>query len=178
MKIMWALILICCLLIFSAAFFVWSGIYNVAANVPHWKSTYWVLSTVRERSIAAHSREVVIPATISATSVKDGPKNYHVMCLMCHSAPGYSPSEVAGGLYPSPPVFTSNSINELSAAEVYWVVKNGIKMTGMAAFGPTHGDEELWGIVLFVQRLPGISAQEYKTILRETGLNEGEGHHH
>lgn len=64
-------------------------------------------------------------------------------------------------------------------AELYWVIKNGIKMTGMAAFGPTHSEDELWGIVAFLKRLPNLRPEEYRAMIKAAGLDkEPEDHHH
>lgn len=64
-------------------------------------------------------------------------------------------------------------------AQLYWIIKNGIKMTGMAAFGPTHNEDELWGIVAFLRRLPKLKPEEYRSMVKAAGLDkEKEDHHH
>ena len=138
MKILFVLFIIVGLLIAAIAAFVWTGSYNVAASVPHWKITHWFLEKVREQSISAHSRKIVVPSLNNPKLVETGFKNYHEMCRLCHGAPGYSRTEIAKGLYPGPPDLTKRDEERLSDAKVYWVIKNGIKMTGMPAFGPTH----------------------------------------
>ena len=69
----------------------------------------------------------------------------------------------AGALQPAPPDLTKTAAT-LDDAELYWIMKNGIKMTGMPAFGPTHNQEELWAMVAFTRRLPEMSQSEYKKI--------------
>jgi mono/diheme cytochrome c family protein len=67
----------------------------------------------------------------------------------------------------------------MTDAETFWVVKKGIKMTGMPAFGPTHDDEELWGIVAFWRRLPGMKPEQYKEVVESAGVQiEKQEHHH
>jgi mono/diheme cytochrome c family protein len=172
MKPFLVLLLIVGLLVIAVAAFVWSGGYNVAANVPHWKITHWLLEKVRERSIAAHSKGVIVPSLKNPKLVDIGFKNYHAMCLLCHSAPGYSQSEIAKGLYPAPPELASeNVVKRRSDGEIYLVIKNGIKMTGMPAFGPTHSEDELWGIVVFVKSLPGLKPEGYKAMVKAAGLD-------
>jgi hypothetical protein len=65
-------------------------------------------------------------------------------------------------------------------AELYWVIKNGIKMTGMGAFGPTHSEDELLGMVVFVKRLPKLKPEEYAAMIKSVGLQEEreDDHHH
>lgn len=178
MKTLIALLVLLCLLVAAGAVFVWSGVYNIAANVPHWKITHEVLSLVRERSISAHSKGITIPPLKDPRLLDRGFKNYHEMCRLCHNAPGYSRTVVAQGLYPAPPDFTSKNREKQSNAEVYWIVKNGIKMTGMAAFGATHSEEEILGLVFFVQRLRDMTPKEYAAMLKAAGLQKREGHHH
>ena len=171
MKILFVLFIIFGLLIAAVAAFVWSGGYNVAANVPHWKITHWFLEKVRERSITSHSKGITVPSLNNPNLVETGFKNYHEMCRLCHGAPGYFRTEIAKGLYPNPPELASQDVVKRgNNAELYWVVKNGIKMTGMPAFGPTHNEEELLGIVTFLRRLPKLKPEEYKAMMKAAGL--------
>jgi hypothetical protein len=85
-------------------------------------------------------------------------------------APGLENTEISKGLYPSAPELSCE--NELNPAEQFWVLKHGIKMTGMPAWGPTHDDNLLWDIVAFIQKLPSLSPEQYQAIVKSTG----EGH--
>lgn len=104
------------------------------------------------------------------------------MCVGCHGAPNTPPSEIADGLNPNPPEL-ANSKKTKPPTELYWIVKNGIKMTGMPAFGPTHTEEELWAIVAFLKKLPELSQDEYQAMDKEAeGMqqehNQDNGHNH
>lgn len=178
MKIIFAFFVALFLLTGTVSVLVWSGSYNVAATVPHWKITHWFLEKVREQSIAAHSQGISLPPLTEQKLIHIGFKNYHAMCQFCHGAPGYSRTEIAQGLYPSPPELTSgNVLKEQNNAELYWVIKNGIKMTGMPAFGPTHTEDELWGIVAFVNTLPTLKAEEYDGLVKTFGMSVPVPHH-
>ncbi len=179
MKMLLTLFAILCFLIVLIAAFVWTGSYNVAATVPHWKMTHWLLGKIRDQSISAHSKRIVVSSLNNSNFVETGFKNYHEMCRLCHNAPGYSRTEIARGLYPNPPDFTSKGMKMRNEAELYWIIKNGIKMTGMPAFGPTHGEEELWGIVAFLKGLPDLKPEGYKAMVKAAGLHgEREDDHH
>jgi len=179
MKIVLVLFIILVLLIVAVAAFLWSGTYNIAATVPHWRATHWVLGKIRDHSIAAHSKGITVPSFDSPKLVEGGFKEYHEMCRLCHGAPGYSRTEIAKGLYPGPPDFTSRDMKIRNEGELYWVIKNGIKMTGMPAFGPTHSEDELWGIVAFLKRLLDLKPEDYQTMIKAAGLDkEPEDHHH
>jgi len=179
MKLLLTLTAILCFLIVLIAAFVWSGSYNIAANVPHWGITHWFLEKVREQSITTHSGGITVPPLKDPKLVDVGFKNYHAMCRSCHNAPGYSRTEIAKGLNPNPPDFTSKDVKMRKETELYWIIKNGIKMTGMPAFGPTHSEDELWGIVVFVKGLSSLKPEEYQAMLKAAGLDkEKEDHHH
>jgi len=180
MKIFLSVLATLCLLIGVVAAFVWSGSYNVAATVPHWKATHWFLEQVRERSISAHSRGIIIPPLEDSKLFDIGFENYHAMCRLCHGAPGYSRTEIAKGIYPSPPELASQDVvKSLNNAELHWVIKNGIKMTGMPAFGATHSEDELWAMVAFVKRLPDLKPDKYSAMVKAARLQrEREDDHH
>lgn len=180
MKLVFTLTAILCFLVVLIAVFVWSGRYNVAANVPHWDVTHWFLGKVRDRSISSHSKGIIIPSLKDPKLVDIGFDNYHAMCRLCHGAPGYSQTEITLGLYPRPPDLISKDVQEWKDVELYWIVKNGIKMTGMPAFGPTHSEDEVWGIVAFLRRLPKLNPKGYQAMV-EAGSFKKEGvedHHH
>ena len=160
--------------------YVWSGSYNVAARVPHWSITLWFLEKVREQSISAHSRTISVLSSKHPERITIGFRNYHAMCRICHGAPGYRQSEIAQGLYPRPPEITSKGVQRRSDAELYWIIENGIKMTGMPAFGPTHSKDELLGVVTFIRHLPDLNPKEYQAMVIEAGFKEegAEDHHH
>ena len=82
------------------------------------------------------------------------------------------------GLYPAPPDFTSKQTVLPSDAEVYWIIRNGLKMTGMPAFGSTHSDEEIWGIILFVRCVQNLTPEEYDTMVKTAGQHIEADHHH
>jgi mono/diheme cytochrome c family protein len=180
MKIFLTFLVAFCLLVGGIIVFVWRGGYNVAATVPHWKITHWFLEKVRERSISTHSKGIVVPPLNNPKLIEAGFRNYHEMCRLCHGAPGYSQTEIARGLYPSPPDLTKEeSVKGRKDAQFYWIIQNGIKMTGMPAFGSTHEEQELWGIVAFLRRLPGLKPEEYRAMLKAAGIHgEREDDHH
>ncbi len=166
--------------VLAAAAVVWSGIYNVSARVPHWAITHRFMETVRDRSIAVHSEGVHLPQLKDPKLLEVGARHFHAMCRLCHGAPGYAPSEFAKGLYPSPPDLTAGEVQrEWGDAEIYWVIDNGIKMTGMPAFGSTHSPDELLGIVALMRRLHTLAPEEYSSLVgTEAHKEEGESHRH
>jgi len=173
------LLIAVCILFAGVAVYIWLGWFNVAATRPHWKITHWFLGEVRERSISAHSRGIIIPPLEDSKLFDIGFENYHTMCRLCHGASGYSRTEIAKGLYPLPPDLTKEElVKRQNDAELYWVIKNGIKMTGMPAFGPTHSEDELLGIVAFLKKLPNLKPEEYRAMVKASGLEKEKEDHH
>jgi mono/diheme cytochrome c family protein len=115
--------------------------------------------------------------------VHTGFRHYHSMCVMCHGAPGRDPSEVGQGLNPQPPPLDADQVQtQYSDAELYWIIKHGVRMTGMPAFGPTHTEKDLWALVAFVRTLPQITPDEYTAMAQTAadghGVTTESGHPH
>lgn len=143
----------------ASAGVIYSGIIDVAATKPHYAVTNWILETTLERSVERRARKLTPPAAYHATG--DTAHHFGEMCGLCHGAPGKDASEIGKGLRPKPPELAKVA-DQMSEAEIFWVAKNGIRMTGMPAFGETHSDRELWNMVSFVKSLSDMSPEEYR----------------
>lgn len=144
--------------------FIFSGIYNIGATSPHYKFTRWVISKMTDHSIKHYSKEVAEPPNLSDSSlIKTGFTHYRQMCSGCHGAPGINRNEIAEGLYPKPPRLLK-SANEWKPAELFWIIKNGIKMTGMPGFGISHSDDKIWALVAFMEKMPNMTSEQYKSM--------------
>jgi mono/diheme cytochrome c family protein len=152
------------LAVVSAAAFasVYSGQYNVAADQPHWDVTTRALEVIRERSIAVRAAQLTVPNLADPALVALGAEHYTGMCNGCHLAPGQGDNEMRQGLYPKPPNLAKGT--DRSPAESFWIIKHGLKMSGMPAWGVTHDDEAIWGLVAFLQQLPTLDAAGYAAL--------------
>lgn len=140
-----------------------SGAVNVAASEADGRAMEWALSTIARRSVERHARTVAAMPPLDSADLVHGLDHFHAMCVDCHGAPGFERSEAGEGLNPSAPdLVEAIEEEEWSDAELFWIVKNGIRMTGMPAFGPTHGDEDLWAIVAVTSELPSLDEDEYR----------------
>jgi len=161
------------LLAVVALAFIFSGVYDVAASTPDTGLIAWALETTQHRSVhravEAFEETAQVPDLEDPQRIRNGFVHYYEMCVTCHGAPGVPISEVGQGLNPYPPELASKSDEP---AEIFWVVKNGIKMTGMPAFGVTHSDDEIWDIVAFMNRMPKLSPQQYQQMILDAGLME------
>lgn len=155
----------------AGAAFVAFGGYNVAADEPHWKLTSSLMQMVRERSIAVRSADIVVPPLDDEAQVRTGAGNYDAMCAGCHLRPGEEDSELRAGLYPQPPDLARHGVHDPATA--FWVIKHGIRMSGMPAWGGHLEDEYIWGLVAFMERLADMSAASYRDLVAASG-----GHAH
>jgi len=148
--------------------FIYSGIYNISAMVPHNNLTLWMMNTVRDNSVKHNADDKIkMPVLSDDSLVKMGFVHYREMCVSCHGAPGIKQSEFAEGLYPNPPML-SKVAKEWTPQQLFWITKNGLKMTGMPAFGPTHTDDMIWAIVAFTKTLPTMTKEQYQVLDNET----------
>ena len=150
------------------------GLYNVAATNPHFKLTNALLHTVMRYSVKARASGIATPPLDDPALIEQGFADYREMCQVCHGAPGIDPDEAGKGLTPRPPDLTRTA-GRWSDAELFWIIKNGVRMTGMPAWGPTHDDARLWSMVAFVRRLPSLSARDYASLVEEA---RGKDMHH
>lgn len=144
---------------------VYSGAFNVAADEADSAPMHWLMETVRERSIESRSGDITVPPLDDPALLAAGAEHYDAMCVVCHLAPGMADTELRVGLNPEPPELAEHGAHD--SAETFWVIKNGIKMTGMPAWGVTHDDRSIWGLVAFVNELPEMSAEEYRQLTEE-----------
>ncbi|MGH9465421.1 MAG: c-type cytochrome [Thermoanaerobaculia bacterium] len=156
------------------------GFIDVAATRPEPKFVAGFFHEVMEHSVERRARaavergELVVPDLADPARRRRGLEEYVEMCVTCHGAPGIRASAAGQGL--NPPV-TDLVKDPSEPAEAFWVVKHGIRMTGMPAFGPTHDDETLWDIVAFLDELPRLDAAGYAERVRQRGLDTaGAGH--
>ena len=168
----WTLVAVALLvLIGAAAVGIYAGLYNIAADVPHTQPVYWLLETMRDRSVEARARDIVVPNDLKDPNrISRGAGQYADMCSGCHLAPGMKRTEISQGLYPRAPELRRKTT--LTPAEQFWVVKHGIKMTGMPAWGVTHDDDLLWDVVAFVRKLPELTPEQYETLVKNAPKHE------
>jgi mono/diheme cytochrome c family protein len=144
----------------AGAVVLYSGFYNIAATHQHLRPTYWLLRTGLRESVQRHARSIEAPALGDRALISRGISLYHAHCEQCHGAPGVAPEAFALGLTPAP-ANLAHLVRERTAAELYWVVKNGIKMTGMPAWEFRLADRDMWAVVAFLLELPLTTTEQY-----------------
>ncbi len=147
--------------------FIYSGWYNVSAMNEESGMMKWVLNTTRDKSIESRTENISVPDLTDLSMIKEGFEHYNEMCVGCHGAPGEEETELSKGLNPSAPYLVEVA-KEINPKELFWITKNGIKMTGMPAWGTTHSDEKIWAIVAFMKKLPDLTPEDYQSMKGES----------
>jgi ketosteroid isomerase-like protein/mono/diheme cytochrome c family protein len=180
-KTLLALAILCIVIVAGAAVFVYSGIYNVGADDPHTRPMFALMQTVRSRSIHARSKDISLPKLDDEQLILKGAGQYAAMCTGCHLKPGMTDSEIRSGLYPQPPNLSQQRVDPQDA---FWVIKHGLKMSAMPAWGLTHDDDTIWSMVAFLQKLPDLTPAQYQDVVakappdEDMDMGEEGGHHH
>jgi len=150
--------------------FIYSGVYNISARSQHDGLSMWVINTLTENSIKNKADDdIQMPDLEDSSLIRLGFSHYKDMCVGCHGAPGIE--SLAKGFYPEPPLLTKTA-GEWTPQQLFWIIKNGIKMTAMPAFGVTHNDQMIWGMAAFTKELPKMTADQYQYYIKTTKETE------
>jgi mono/diheme cytochrome c family protein len=180
-KSLFGLVAVVVIFLILAIGFIWSGAYNVGADDAHTRPVYAVLETARNRSIDTRASKLQLPANLTDPArIRQGAGNYSAMCTGCHLRPGKTGTELSRGLYPAPPNLAKTPVDP---ARAFWVIKHGIKASGMPAWGKSMKDEYIWNMAAFLQELPKLDAAQYDAMVASSGGhshggNESEPHEH
>ena len=157
---------------------IYTGAYNVSAKSGHSGIARWALETMMRNSVERRA-DAKPPQQFSRSMIEAGAGEYKAMCQQCHGGPGVTRADWAQGIVPRPPDLT-RAIRRWQPDEVFWIVKNGIKMTAMPSFGETHDDQTIWNITAFVKQLPAMTPESYADFPDGHGgsedSNEGNSH--
>lgn len=157
--------------VIAVASVIGSGVYNVGADDPHWPVTYSLLDITRQRSVAVRAAALQPPDLSDPALIRSGAGNYDAMCVSCHLSPGAQETELSAGLYPRPPRW--DALGKVDPRAAFWVLKHGIKASGMPAWGRSMDDRYLWGMVAFLQQFPRMDAAQYRA---QVAASEGHSH--
>ncbi|MBV8651385.1 MAG: cytochrome c [Alphaproteobacteria bacterium] len=153
----------------AAAVYFFGGFYNVAAT-EEIAPVAWVLAHVRAASIDRHATQGAPLSLDDPALVRAGAHEFATLgCLSCHGGPGVKWAKFTEGMQPYPPDL-KDIVNDREPRQLFWVVKNGIKMTAMPSFGAIGvGDPEIWSIVAFLKKLPTVTGDDFKTWIAGAG---------
>ncbi|CAM4015218.1 c-type cytochrome [Bordetella muralis] len=144
-----------------AGLVVYFGWYDVSATRPHTPPIHRLLDIALARSVAVRADQIQVPPLDAETRIQNGFELFRAHCVQCHGAPGTAPAPYALGLNPAPASLVA-SARDRPAAEIYWIVREGIKMTGMPAWKYRLTDTQMWDVVAFMRVLPALSPVAYR----------------
>ncbi len=137
-----------------------TGAIPIQASSGHWKVTSWVLDLIKRRSVHTYSRSIEVPALDHPALVARGAGHYERSCRACHGSPAAARPPLVMKMTPHPP-FLPERIDRWDDAELFQIVKHGIKFTGMPAWTAPKRNDEIWAVVAFLRQLPLLSADRY-----------------
>lgn len=159
----------------TGAAIVHAGGLDVSASTPHADVVHDLIEWARERAIARQVRDIVLPASLDDSErIRRGAGNYEAMCVGCHLTPAVRQSELRDGLYPQPPDLVQ-SLPEASDARRFWIIKYGLKASGMPAWQKGGmEDAAIWDLTAFLKVLPTLSPAQYRQLV---AASDGHSHH-
>lgn len=171
-RIVATLAVACIVAVFGVVGVVYFGLINVGADDPHSGPVHAFLDTARNRSVEVRANDIEVPDLNNEAQIRAGAGNYDSMCVGCHLSPGAAQTELSDGLYPAPPNLAKTGIYD-NPAKTFWIIKHGIKATGMPAWGKSMDDQYIWAMVAFLKQLPSLDAGQYSDMVAGSG-----GHQH
>lgn len=169
MKIILTVLACIIVAVVGAVAFIYSGIYNVSTLQPDNPVIAWALHTTSDHSVDARLGDIVAPDNLDQPAViQSGAQFFGAHCVVCHGGPGLKPSPVAQGLNPSPPNLF-RATRKPKTTEMFYFIKNGVKMTGMPGFGKSISDDQIWAVTAFLRKAPGMTPQDFAA---QTGVSE------
>lgn len=144
------------------AIIVWSGVYNIAASTDHLSGTTWLLQKMREQSIATQAASIEVRPVSDENMIRLGAAHFEGGCVPCHNRPGEEINPIVAGMLPSPPDLAETAPGR-NARELFWIIKHGLKYTGMPAWPSIGRDDEIWALTAFLKSLP-VSGSDYRKL--------------
>jgi mono/diheme cytochrome c family protein len=171
-NVLLTIILTLLVLILAVLVYMWSGTFDPSQMARHKPVSMWIIGTTMRHSFEKRMKGIKAPALNDSAMFAQGFMHYNEMCVVCHGAPGIEPSELAKGLYPEPPRFYKSE-DMPHPEESFWIIKNGIRMTSMPAFGSTHTDKNIWDITAFMlNKMNSMTPSDYQEWIKKYGDHE------
>jgi mono/diheme cytochrome c family protein len=146
-------VIACILLIGWLAF----SSFSLAAVAEPGGTESYIATRAKHLLISRSVREGVPPRPLDrAASAAQGDNTFAVRCSLCHGEDGHSRTPIGQWMYPRATDLTSKEVQSYSDQELFWIVKNGIRLSGMPAFGKTETDEHIWNMVDHLRTLPVV----------------------
>ncbi|HSV30063.1 MAG TPA: cytochrome c, partial [Candidatus Omnitrophota bacterium] len=164
MRVLLGIVALLILAALGMAVWIYAGGYDASATARDPKAVEWITETARRQSVRVHARDIPVPQLADPILVEEGARTFAAHCTQCHAAPGMAPPRIAAAMQPSPPDL-AQEVAEWTTPELFWIVRNGFKMTGMPAWGQILVDGEIWGVVAFLEQMPSMAPERYQQLV-------------
>jgi cytochrome c553 len=149
----------------------WIGFFNVGASTGHWKVTAWFLDLAMRSAVRTYALDVDVPKTLDRRGLPVAAGHFVRGCTICHGAPGEPRSPAVLRMLPQPPDLAL-TVGDWTDAQLFRIVKHGIRFTGMPSWPARDRDDEVWAMVAFLRELPELDARRFRA-LAEDGERAG-----
>lgn len=129
-----------------------------------------IAGAVRSLAILGAVRQRQNPEPVSAENIAEGLAHFADHCAVCHGTDGSGETAIGRGLFPRPPDLRAEATQRLTDGELFYVIENGVRFTGMPAFatGTTEGEAASWRLVHLVRQLPRLTDEQRDAIAELT----------
>jgi len=153
---------------------------GVSTRVEPSRAERWAARTARHLLIPERARQRESPVEPTPEGLRSGMRHFADHCAICHANDGSGDTAFGRRMSPRPPDLRALDTQRLSDGELFWIIENGVRMTGMPGFGEDGpgDDRETWELVGFLRRLPSLSADDleemerFNPTLSRAGLEE------
>ena len=150
-----------------AAWMIFGGGFDASATNQHLRPVAWATHTAMRNWVRKQARDVQAPGSFTADGVRAGAREYEAHCISCHGGPAVGRAIWTSAMIPTPP-YLIDATRRWSREELYVILRDGIKMTAMPAWGELRPDEELWNVVAFLEALSAMSPAEFERLRVES----------
>ncbi|MGE3538730.1 MAG: c-type cytochrome [Candidatus Tectimicrobiota bacterium] len=161
---LWRLVALLTLLAVGGFLVVAAGLVPIKASARHWPMTAWLLHFAMRRSVATHTLGLQAPPLDDPALVLRGAGHYDTGCSPCHGSPDLGPPAIVQHMTPHPPHLPA-VLPGWEDTELFYLVKHGVKFTGMPAWPAQQRDDEVWAMVAFLRLLPALEGSAYRQLV-------------
>lgn len=173
-------LLVALIAVFSVSVFAWIGSRGVSARAEPGRVERAVARTMRGLAMPGAARELANPVVHSPEVVAEGLAHFADHCAACHANDGSGETDIGLRLYPRPPDMRQSSTQSLTDGELFYIIENGVRLSGMPAWstGTDKGREATWHLVHFIRELPRLTSAQTKEMETINPKSRGDAHGH
>jgi cytochrome c553 len=147
----------------AALAFALAGLGDIAASQGHWPFVERFLDFGMRHAVKRHASGIEVPKLDDPNMIRLGAAHFHRGCAFCHGAPGIPVNPIAKHMLPPPPELAV-TMRPWQPNDLFWIVKNGFKYTGMPGWVAIEREDEIWAVVAFLTRIQTLDAEAYRDL--------------